>query len=76
MGDRANRKAELERKKEKLRLMREEKERARREREAADARNAAQRTATGEAGSSAAHDDINKQLGELGINSVDRVSEK
>ena len=75
MGDRATRKAELERKKEKLRQMREEKERQRREREANDARLGAQRTATGEAGSAAAHDDVNRQLQELGINTVDKVKD-
>ncbi len=69
-----DRKAELERKKERLRQIREEKERRRREREQADARASTLRTASGEAGSARAHDDINRQLAEIGLTPVDQVS--
>jgi len=69
----SDRKAELERKREKLRQIRLEKERKMREKEALDARGAAQRTAAGEAGSAKAHDDINKQLQEMGLTPVDQV---
>ena len=69
----SDRKAELERKKEKLRQIRQEKERKKREREAQDAKNAALRTSSGEAGSLKAHEDINKQLQGLGLTPVDQV---
>eukprot|EP00094_Tigriopus_californicus_P005879 TCALIF_05665-PA protein Name:"Protein of unknown function" AED:0.43 eAED:0.45 QI:0/-1/0/1/-1/1/1/0/198 len=69
----SDRKAELERKKEKLRQIREEKERRKREREQAETRNAALKTVTGQAASSTAHRDINQQLAEVGIAGVDAV---
>ena len=69
----SDRKAELERKKEKLRLIREEKERRKREREAEDAQASALRTASGEAGSAQAHQDINAQLKALGVTPVGDV---
>lgn len=69
----ADRKAELERKRERLRQVREEKERRKREREEADAMASAMRTATGEAGSASAHEQINKQLADMGITPVDHV---
>lgn len=69
----SDRKAELERKKEKLRLIREEKEKRKREREVADQKSSALKTASGEAGSLSAHQDINAHLREIGINPVDEV---
>eukprot|EP00095_Tigriopus_kingsejongensis_P005434 maker-scaffold224_size251237-snap-gene-0.13 protein:Tk05434 transcript:maker-scaffold224_size251237-snap-gene-0.13-mRNA-1 annotation:"cytoplasmic dynein 1 intermediate chain isoform x7" len=69
----SDRKAELERKKEKLRQIREEKERRKREREQTETRNAALKTASGQAASSTAHRDINQQLAEVGIAGVDAV---
>ena len=69
----SDRKAELERKKARLAQIRAEKERRRAERVAADAQEAAQRTATGEAASRGAHQDINAQLREMGITPVDVV---
>jgi dynein intermediate chain len=69
----SDRKAELERKKEKLRLIREEKEKRKREREAADQQAGISKTESGEAGSEKAHHDINQQLKEMGINPVDDV---
>ena len=63
----SDRKAELERKKEKLRLIREEKERRKREREAEDAQASALNTASGKAGSAQAHHDIKAQLKALGV---------
>ena len=72
----SDRKAELERKKEKLRQIREEKERRKREREAEDAQASALRTASGEAGSAQAHHDINAQLKALGVTPVGDVLRK
>ena len=69
----ADRKAELERKKEKLRQIREEKERRKREREAEEAKASALKTASGEAGSAQAHHDINAQLKALGVTPVSDV---
>ena len=51
----SDRKAELERKKERLRQIRAEKERRKAEREAADAKIATERTSSGAAASAGAH---------------------
>ena len=69
----SDRKAELEAKKERLRLLREEKERRKREKEAKEARDAAQNAVSGQAASSAAHKDINDQLKGLGVATVEEV---
>ena len=76
LANMSDRKAELERKKEKLRQIREEKERRKREREADDAKASALKTASGEAGSAQAHHDINAQLKALGVTPVGDVLRK
>lgn len=69
----SDRKAELERKRERLRQIKAEKERRQAERQAADAERASARATSGEAASLGAHQDINQQLRDIGITPVDVV---